>query len=113
MKLYGVEDPEDGYIYAVYNSPDEVPGLDTILLVDNPTWEQSDWTDQAGNNYIRIDRLAVLFDELCEKTGMKKKELAKLCGKTPETFSSYCSGDVPIPPLVYEKVERIAKMINE
>ena len=106
MKLYGIEDGTDGYIYAAYKSPADVPGLDTIELVENYTWEPSDWTDhQTGINYIRLDKLAFLFDELCDRTAMKKKELAKICGKSAVQFSKYCKGISPVPRLVWEKVK--------
>lgn len=106
MKLYGVTDDDTGEVYAVYTTPEAVPGLDTVLLVENYTWEQSDWTDPVTQeNYIRIDHLAEAFNNLCRKTGMKKKELAKICGKSAVTFSKYCNGDTPVPQLVWEKVE--------
>lgn len=61
----------------------------------------------------KIDKLiAAKFDKLCKLTKMKKKDLADLCGKTAETFYRYCSGDRPIPPLVYEKIEQISKKIS-
>lgn len=105
MKLYGVTD-ESGEIYAAYRSPDDVPGLDTVVLVENYTWEPSDWTDsETGINYIVLEKLAKLFNALCLKTGIKKKELAKICGKSAVQFSKYCNGISPVPRLVWEKVE--------
>ena len=55
------------------------------------------------------DLSADAFDELCRRTGMKKGALAKICGKTPATFSRYCSGICPVPRLVWEKVKEFAK----
>lgn len=107
-KLYGVCD--DGEVYAVYSSPAECAGLETVELVENPTWEPSDWTDhRSGTNYIRVDRLAFLFDELCKSTGMKKSALAAACGRTNAMFSRYCSGIAPVPRLIWEKVESFKK----
>ena len=110
-KLYGVCD--EGEVYAVYSSPAECPGLETVELVENPTWGQSDWTDhRTGTNYIRTDRLAAAFDDLCSRTGMQKKELAKICGKSAATFSRYCAGTTPVPELVWREVERINRNIR-
>lgn len=78
------------------------------LLVENHTWKPSDWTEN-GVNYIISDRLAELFNELCNSTGMKKKELAKICGKTPITFSKYCNGIIPVPKLILEKVKEFER----
>lgn len=109
MKLYGIEDT-DGMIYAVYNSPEEVPGLDTVELVENLTWEMSDYTDpETQTNYIRIERQAQAFDDLCARTGMKKKELAKICGKSAVQFSKYCAGTAPVPKLVWDKVKQFER----
>lgn len=49
------------------------------------------------------------FSALVKATGMKKSELAKRCGVTPEHFSRYCTGKVAVPPLVWKEIERIAK----
>jgi hypothetical protein len=105
--LYGCAD-DTGEIYTAYNSPDEAPGLDLITLYENPTWEDSDFTSKDGTNYIRADRLAYLFNELCNRSGMKKKAIAALCGKTPTHISRYCKGLAPIPVLVWQAVERLA-----
>ncbi len=105
--LYGCAD-DTGEFYTAYNSPDEAPGLELITLYENPTWEPSDFTSSDGTNYIRADRLAYLFDELCKKTGMKKKAIAAICGKTPTHISRYCNGSAPIPVLVWQAVERLA-----
>ena len=51
----------------------------------------------------------VEFNELVKKTGMKKSELAKRCGVTPEHFSRYCTGKAAVPQLVWKEVERISK----
>jgi hypothetical protein len=111
-KLYGVCD-DGGEVYAVYSSPDECAGLETVELVKNPTWRMSDWTDRkTGDGYIRVERLAVLFDELCKNTGVQKQVLAKQCGKTNVTFSRYCSGETPVPELVWREVERINRNIK-
>ncbi|MBQ5757802.1 MAG: hypothetical protein IIV93_04725 [Clostridia bacterium] len=106
-KLWGIRD-DAGEIYAVYTDPSEVSNLDPVLLVENPTWETSDWTENE-TNYIAVDRLAALFDHLCKSTGMKKKELARICGKSVYSFSKYCSGEVPVPALVWEKVEALRR----
>ena len=102
--LYGVKD-SDGIIYAAYRSPDD-PGLETVPLVENYTREESDYTSTSGKNYIDAYRLAYLFDQMCIRTGMKKKELAKMCGKSDVIFSYYCNGKTPVPQLVWEKVEQ-------
>lgn len=105
-KLYGVYDEDDGEVYAAYESLDEVNGLEYIEMVENFTWEMSDWTDPVTQeNYIATDRLAKAFQELCESTGMKKLHLAKICGRDPSTFSRYLAGDNPVPRLVWERVE--------
>ena len=112
MKLYGVED-DYGDIYAAYRSPAEVPGLETVELVENITWAPSDFTDpETGNNYVRSENLADLFTKLCKISDMKKKDLAKLCGKNAVTFSRYCNGQSPVPQLVWENVDRIRKAVK-
>ena len=104
-KLYGVCD--NGEVYAVYSSPAECPGLETVELVENPTWERGEYSDpRTDTAYIRVDHLAFLFDELCKSTGMKKSALAKICGKNAATFSRYCSGETPVPQLVWDKVSK-------
>lgn len=102
-KLYGII--EDGEVLTAYTSLAEVNGREYVELVENYTWEPSDYTDPVTQvNYITPERLAQAFDELCHATGMKKKALAQICGKTDATFSRYCSGQVPVPVLVWNKV---------
>jgi hypothetical protein len=108
--LYGVFDEDDGEIYAVYSTPEECAGLPSVEMVRNFTWEPSDWTDkETGEGYIAVDTLAEAFCDLCRRTGMKKGALAKMCGKTPATFSRYCSGICPVPRLVWDKVKEFVK----
>lgn len=104
MRIYGIED-EFG-IYKLCKSLAEVPEGDKMVeLVENLTWEASDYTDpDTGINYIRIKRQAQEFDKMCRSTGMKKKSLAEICAKSPMAFTKYCSGAVPVPRLVWEKV---------
>lgn len=81
-----------------------------IELVENFTWEEPDYTDpETGINYIEAGKMAKAFDDLCHATGMKKKALAKLCGKNPATFSRYIAGSSPVPRLVWECVSRYKK----
>ena len=104
-KLYGVYDESSGDVYAVYHKAEEVKDLPHVEMVENFTWEMSDWTDPiTQTNYIATDRLAKAFRELCESTGMKKLALAKICGRDPSTFSRYIAGDNPVPRLVWDKV---------
>lgn len=102
-KLYGIMD-DDGRIYAAYKTNELVSNLDPVLLVENPTWETSDWSED-GTNYIICDRLADLFNDLCRSTGIKKKDLAKICGKSAVQFSKYCNGTSPVPKLVWDRVK--------
>ena len=99
-KVYGFVD-SDGFIYAA----DETWGLEKVELVPNYTWEQSDFTDPEGNNWIAVERLAALFDDLCKQTGMKKSALSSLCGVTASTFSRYCNGAIPVPASVWRVIE--------
>ena len=109
MKIkFGIID-ERGEVYTGCDSEDEARGLDYIVMTENFTWEQSDWTDEFGQNWINFERLTDLFAALCKKTGMKKAELAKRCGVTAAHFSRYCSGKQPVPPLVYREIERLAE----
>lgn len=66
-------------------------------------------TPADGQNWITVDRLAMAFEALCEKTGMKKSALAKRCGKNPATFSRYFSGETPVPELVWKMVESLIR----
>lgn len=102
-KIYGML--EDGEIISAETSQ----SLGSVELVPNFTWELSDYTDDDGNNWIRVDRLAALFDDLCKSTGMTKKSLATLCGVTASTFSRYCSGDVPVPVSIWMVVDMEAR----
>lgn len=99
-KLYGIAD-EDGKIYAA----DDAWALDKVELVPNFTWQESDFTDPEGNNWIIADRLAQLFGELCDSTGMTQKALAEYCGKTSKTFSNYATGKTPVPLAIWRLVE--------
>lgn len=99
-KLYGYQD-SDGEIYAA----DDIWKVDKVELVPNPTWEQDDYTDDDGGHWIRADRLAFLFDELCRSTGMTKKALAAYCGVSPQTFNNYISGKHPVPIAIWRMVE--------
>lgn len=49
------------------------------------------------------------FNALCKSTGMKKKELAEICGKSAVQFSKYCNGISPVPRLVWDKVSEFRK----
>lgn len=99
-KIYGFVD-SDGFIYAA----DETWGLEKVELVPNPTWERDDYTAPDDSHWIRADRLAFLFDELCKSTGMTKKALAAYCGTTPQTFNNYISGKHPVPIAIWRMVE--------
>lgn len=99
-RLYGYID-SDGEIYAA----DEICELDKLELVSNPTWEMDDYTDEQGNHWIRVDRLAALFDDLCKSTGMTKKALSAYCGVTPQSFNNYISGKHPVPIAIWRMVE--------
>ena len=102
----------DGEIIDICHE-EEIGGRECVELAKNPTWEKSDFTDMlTGDNYIRTDRLAFLFDELCKRSGMRKKALAERCGKSAETFSRYCSGVTPVPELVWREVERIVRKMG-
>ena len=98
-RLYGII--EDGEIL----SASENQTLGSVELVPNPTWEQDDYTDDDGGHWIRADRLAALFDELCKSTGMTKKALSAYCGTTPQTFNNYISGKHPVPIAIWRMVE--------
>lgn len=68
-------------------------------------------------NYKRLQGklnqiLGSRFSMLCKDTGIKKKELAQICGKTAVTFSRYCKGESPVPSLVWEKVENLKKAVK-
>ena len=99
-KLYGII--EEGEIISAETSQ----SLGSVELVPNYTWEQSDFTDTEGNNWIASDRLAQLFGELCDSTGMTQKALAEYCGKTPKTFSNYVTGKSPVPIAIWKLVEQ-------
>jgi hypothetical protein len=46
---------------------------------------------------------------MCSATGIKKKELAKICGKSAVQFSKYCTGAAPVPKLVWDKVKQFER----
>ena len=100
-RIYGIVDEATGEVMTTATTYH----IGSVELTENYTWEESDYTDPVtGKNYITIDRLAAAFNELCASTGMKKKALAQICGKNVATFSWYCSGQVPVPLLVWNKV---------
>ena len=99
-RIYGIIDGEGGISYAT-----DQWSLEAVELVINPTCEQDDYTDEEGGHWIRVDRLAFLFNDLCKRSGMKKSSLAILCGVTPQTFSRYCNGITPVPPAIWRIVE--------
>lgn len=108
MKKYGIL--EEGEVLTAYTTLAEVNGRDYIELVENYTWEPSDYTDpETGINYIEAGKMAKMFDDLCHATGMKKKALAQICGKHVTSFSGYTSGKTPVPRLVWEKVSEFKK----
>lgn len=107
-KLYGII--EDGEVLTAYTSLVEVNGREYMELIENFTWEQSDYTDPVTEiNYITPSKLAAAFNALCAQSGMKKKVLAQICGKDATTFSRYCSGLTPVPRLIWEKVEEYSR----
>lgn len=100
-RIYGIIDELTGEVMTTATTYH----IGSVELVENYTWEESDYTDPVtGKNYITIDRLADAFNELCARTGMKKKALAQICGKNVATFSRYCSGQIQVPRLVWDKV---------
>lgn len=104
-KLYGLIG-DDGEIWTAYQSPVELNGRDFVELVENYTWDKSDYTDPVTQvNYISIEHLAAAFDALCDRTGMKRNALAKVCGKHITSFCNYTSGKTPVPRLVWDKVK--------
>lgn len=100
-KLYGICDGQGGISCTT-----DQWSIEAVELVPNPTWEQDDYTDEEGGHWIRADRLAFLFDELCKSTGMTQKALAEYCGKTPKTFSNYVTGKSPVPMAIWKLVEQ-------
>lgn len=107
--IFGIID-ESGEVYTAYNTEDEARGLNYVPLVENFTWEPSDWTDSENRNWIRVSTLANAFDNLCRSTGVKKTVLASICHKNATTFSRYCSGMTPVPRLIWEAVDRLPKI---
>ena len=99
-RLHGYTD-EDGEIYAA----DDTWALNKVELVPNHTWERDDYTAPDESHWIRADRLAFLFNELCRSTGMTKKALAAYCGVTPQSFNNYISGKHPVPIAIWRMVE--------
>lgn len=99
-RLYGISDGKGGVdgITSEWS-------LNTVELVPNPTWEQDDYTGADDSHWIRADRLAFLFDELCRSTGMTKKALSAYCGVTPQSFNNYISGKHPVPIAIWRMVE--------
>lgn len=105
-RLYGAFDEWTGEVFATYKTAEEAAALEipVIEMVQNFTWETSDWTDENGENWIATDRLAKAFRELCDSTLIKKGALARLCGRNLSSFCRYTSGALPVPRLVWEKV---------
>lgn len=99
-KLYGLADGKGGVAGITSER-----SLGSVELVPNPTWEQDDYTDDDGGHWIRADRLAFLFNELCRSTGMTKKALAAYCGVSPQSFNNYRSGKHPVPVAIWRMVE--------
>ena len=108
-RLYRIYD-DDGEIYAAYKTEAEARKVgDPVVLLPNFTCEQADYTDESGDSWIAVEHLAKAFSELVDATGMKKKALAEICGKTPTTFCNYLSGKAPVPPLVWERVAQFKR----
>lgn len=107
--IYGIT--HDGEIYAVCQTEVQARNIDDnpVDLVPNCTWNASDYTDNDGRNWISVQRLAESFRELVKKTGMKKKSLAEICGKSAVQFSKYLSGESAVPVLVWEKVAQFKR----
>ena len=100
-RIYGIADGNGG-VSGVTSEW----SLEAVELVPNPTWEQDDYTAEDESHWIRADRLAFLFNELCHSTGMTKKALAAYCGVSPQSFSNYISGKHPVPIAIWRLVEQ-------
>ena len=108
-QLYAALDPS-GNIYAASETPfadDESP----VILFQNPTWHPSDFTDDAGNNWIRADRLGKLFSELT--AGLPVTTAATACRIGPPKFREMQSGIRPIPEEIWQRAEKFSKDFND
>ena len=55
---------------------------------------------------ITVDRTTEVFCEMCKKSGLKKSEIAEICGISQADLNKYCSGLAEIPDNVFEKLKR-------
>ena len=55
---------------------------------------------------ITIDRTVEVFCEMCKASGLKKSEIAEICGISQSDLNKYCSGLAEIPDSFFEKLKR-------
>lgn len=105
-RLYGKE--KNGVIVSA-----ETEAFDgAVEMVPHFTDTPPDFTDHDGGQWITVEHLGELFNDLCGKTGMKKQVLATLCGKTTVSFSRYCNGVTPVPFAIWRIVEFEARKMR-
>lgn len=62
---------------------------------------------------ITVNRTAEVFCEMCQKTGLKKSEIAEICEISQTDLNKFCSGLAEIPDAVFEKMKREAEKRGE
>ena len=58
---------------------------------------------------ITVDRTAEVFCEMCKKSGLKKSEIAKICGISQTALNQYLTGAVAVPQEIWERVQEFKK----
>lgn len=61
------------------------------------------------HQYITVDRTAEVFCEMCKKSGLKKSEIAKICGISQTALNQYLTGAVAVPQEIWERVQDFRK----
>lgn len=115
--MYGLI--QDGKIVKKIDSIEEILEL-AIELGEDPeiemltenVWGIPDDYAENGVGYViknkAIETLQAEFVALIEKTGISKKKIAEFSGVTPNTVIRWANGRNAVPPLVMEKLRKLA-----
>lgn len=96
---------EAGNVYGIAEEGADCANI--VPLFPNPTWEPSDYTDKAGKNWIKADRLGQIFTALVE--GIPAEHICSTCRIGRAKLRQYLSGERAIPEEIWQTVEAIKR----